>query len=88
MADALPLHVPALSPTARTIVDTKPFSFNEFRRRPPAYAPELVTAEIQSFLKRLHLQFRELGLRLLLSNLRGSLRESLPDMFTPFRPSA
>jgi hypothetical protein len=88
-AVALPLHVPALSPTARTIVETKPFSFNEFRRRPPAYAPELVTAEIQSFLKRLHLQFRELGLRLLLSSLRGSLRESLSgDAFSPFRPSA
>jgi hypothetical protein len=86
---ALPLHVPALSPTARTIIDTRPFSFNEFRRRPPANAPELVTAEIQSFLKRMHLQFRELGLRLLLSNLRGSLRESLPaDLFAPVRPSA
>ena len=86
---ALPLHVPALSPTARTIVDTKPFSFVEFRRRPPKNAPELVTAEIESWLKRLHLQFRELGLRLLLANLRGSLSEALsPDTHAPIRPSA
>jgi hypothetical protein len=88
-AVALPIHVPALSPTLRAIVDAKPFSFNEYRRRPPAQTQELLVAELNSWLKRVHLQFRELELRLLLASLRGSLRGSLPDdALPPARPSA
>jgi len=88
-AVALPLHVPALSPALRTIVDARPFSFNKFCRRPPVGTPDLVAAELVSWLKRVYLQFRELELRLLLSNLRGSLKEALPDdLFAPSRPSA
>jgi hypothetical protein len=88
-AVALPIQVPALSPTLRAMVDAKPFSFNEYRRRPPAHTQELLAAELNSWLKRVHLQFRELELRLLLSSLRGSLKESLPDdVSPPARPSA
>jgi hypothetical protein len=86
-AVALPIQVPVLSPTLRALVDAKPFSFNEFRRRP--HTQELLVAELNSWLKRVHLQFRELELRLLLAGLRGSLRESLPaDVLPPVRPSA
>jgi hypothetical protein len=74
---ALPLRIPAMSPALRAIVDGKPFSFAEFRRRPPARMQELLKAELNSWLKRVFLQFRELELRLLLSNLRGSLRQPL-----------
>jgi len=85
---ALPLHIPALSPALRTIVDTKPFSFANFRRR-PRRMPELLEAELNSWLKRVNLQFRELGLRMLLANLRGSLSEPLPDHpFDRIRPPA
>jgi hypothetical protein len=76
---ALPLRIPSMSPSLRTILDTRPFSFTEFRRRPPADIPELLEAELNSWLKRVYLQFREMDLRLLLSSLRGSLTEPLPD---------
>jgi hypothetical protein len=76
---ALPLRIPMLSPTLRTIVDTKPFSFTEFRRRPPADIPEILEAELNSWLKRVYLQFREMELRLLLSRLRGSIKEQLEN---------
>jgi hypothetical protein len=71
---ALPLRIPAMSPALRAIIEGKPFSFAEFRRRPPARMQELLQAELNSWLKRVFLQFREMELRLLLSNLRGSLR--------------
>jgi hypothetical protein len=74
---ALPLRIPAMSPSLRTIIDAKPFSFAQFRRRPPAKMQELLKAELGSWLKRVFLQFREMELRLLLSNLRGSLRRPL-----------
>jgi len=71
---ALPLRIPAMSPALRAVIDVKPFSFAEFRRRPPPRMQELLQAELNSWLKRVFLQFREMELRLLLSNLRGSLR--------------
>jgi hypothetical protein len=77
----LPLHIPALSPALRAAVDTRPFSFSDARRR-PARIPELLEAELGSWLKRVNLQFRELGLRMLLANLRGSLSAPLPE--SPF----
>ena len=84
---ALPLRIPLLSPTLRTIVDTKPFSFTEFRRRPPADILEPIEDELNSWLKRVYLQFREMELRLLLSKLRGSLKEHL-DRRPPEQASA
>jgi hypothetical protein len=78
-ATALPLRIPALSPTLRAIVDVPPFSFSEFRRRPPAGMREPLGGELDSWLRRVYLQFREMELRLLLSNLRGSLKTSPPD---------
>ncbi len=72
-ATALPLRLPMLSPSLRTVIDAPPFSFAEFRRRPPADMREILGGELNSWLKRVYLQFREMELRLLLSNLRGSL---------------
>jgi hypothetical protein len=74
---ALPLRIPAMSPALRAIIDAKPFSFAEFRRRPPPRMQELLKAELNSWLKRVFLQFREMELRLLLSSLRGTLRQPL-----------
>jgi hypothetical protein len=73
-ATALPVRVPALSPSLRAIIDAPPFSFAEFRRRPTVGMSEILEAELNSWLKRLYLQFREMELRLLLSDLSGSLK--------------
>ena len=75
---ALPLRIPAMSPSLRAIVETKPFSFTEFRRRPPDGISELLASELGSWVRRVYLQIREMELRLLLSNLRGSLRLPSP----------
>ena len=75
---ALPLRIPAMSPSLRAIVETKPFSFTEFRRRPPDGISELLASELGSWVRRVYLQIREMELRLLLSNLRGSLRVPSP----------
>jgi hypothetical protein len=76
-ATALPLHLPMLSPSLRAIVDAPGFSLAEFRRSPPADMREILGDELNSWLKRVYLQFREMELRLLLTDLRGSLRSSL-----------
>jgi hypothetical protein len=70
---ALPLQVPQLSPSLRFIVETKPFSFSDFKRGLSADVPEILEAELNSWMKRVYLQFRELELRLLLDRLRTSL---------------
>ena len=75
---ALPLRIPAMSPSLRAIVDAKSFSFAEFRRRPPDGMSELLATELMSWVRRVYLQLREMELRLLLSNLRGSLRLPSP----------
>jgi hypothetical protein len=77
-AQGLPLRIPALSPALRALVDAPPFSFAEFRRTPPAGMPEFLADELESWLKRVYLQIREMELRLLLSNLRGSLEGAEP----------
>jgi hypothetical protein len=71
---ALPLRVPTLSPSLRAIIDAAPFSFNSFRHVPPAEMAAVLATELTTWLKRVYLQFREMELRLLLSDLRGSLK--------------
>lgn len=88
-ATALPLRLPMLSPSLRAIIDAPPFSFAEFRRSPPADMREILGGELNSWLKRIYLQFREMELRLLLSNLRGSLKgASSEPSFDGARPPA
>jgi hypothetical protein len=81
-AVALPLRIPALSPRLRTIVDTKPFSFTDFRRGEQTSLSEPLETELTSWLKRVYLQFREMELRLLLASLRGSLQAPEPERTT------
>ena len=70
----LPLRIPMLSPRVRDTIDAKTFSFTEFRRGPWSRIPGLLKDELNSWLSRVHLQFREMELRLLLSQLSGSFR--------------
>jgi hypothetical protein len=76
---ALPLRLPMLSPSLRAIIDAPAFSFTEFRRSQPTDMREILADELTSWLKRVYLQFREMELRLLLTNLRGSLKNSSPE---------
>src|SRR5215813_4147019 len=71
----LPLRIPMMSPALRAFVETPGFSFSEFRRGVPANMPPVLEAELSSWLKRVHLQFREMELRLLMTSLRGTLKE-------------
>jgi hypothetical protein len=76
---ALPLRIPMLSPVLRSIVDAGPFSFAEFRHQPPERFPAHLETEMNAWLKRVNLQFREMELRLLLSSLRGTLQGPRPE---------
>jgi hypothetical protein len=76
---ALPLRIPMMSPSLRAIIDAPAFSFTEFRQGPAAGIPPILEAELNSWLKRVHLQFREMELRLLLTSLRGTLKKPSPQ---------
>lgn len=78
---AMPIRVPAFSPTLRHIVDTRPFSFSAFRRGVSGDVPRMLEGELTSWIKRVFLQFRELELRLLLDRLRLSLGPTEPPPF-------
>lgn len=88
-ATALPLQLPTLSPSLRAIIDAPPFSFAEFRRSPPTDMREMLADELNSWLKRIYLQFREMELRLLLTSLSGSFKSaSAEPPFDEARPPA
>jgi hypothetical protein len=75
-ASAVPLKIPMLSTAAKAVIDKPPFSFAGFRKAPEAVPAEL-RDELQSWLKRVLLEFRELELRLLLEELKPSLQFQL-----------
>jgi hypothetical protein len=76
-ASAVPLKIPQLPPAIKPLVDKPGFSFAGFRKVPEDTAPEELHDELQSWLKRALLEFRELELRLLLEELRPSLQFQL-----------
>jgi hypothetical protein len=72
---SVPLHIPAYSSSLKTIIDAKPFSFSEYKRY-PLDVPPFLEAGLNSWMKRVFLQFRELELRFLLERLRSTLFKS------------
>jgi hypothetical protein len=76
-ASAVPLQIPLLSTAAKSLIDKPPFSFAGFRKEPENAAPAELHDELQSWLKRVMLEFRELELRLLLEELKPSLQFQL-----------
>jgi hypothetical protein len=76
-ASAVPLKIPLLSSAAKAVVDKPAFSFARFRDAPQDAAPAELRNELQSWLKRVLLEFRELELRLLLEELKPSLQFQL-----------
>ncbi len=73
-AAALPLRIPQLAPTLKVIVDRPDFSFANFRQAMPAEIPADLRKELESWIKRVFLEFHELELRLLLEQVRSSLQ--------------
>jgi hypothetical protein len=68
------LRLPALTPAVRRHIETPPFSFAEALRADSGIIPLAAHAELQHWLRRAHLEFRELDLRVLLADLSASIR--------------
>jgi hypothetical protein len=68
---ASPLHVAALAPGLRRAIDRRPFSFAE-----TADAPLEIHLGLQRWLRKVHVEFRQMELRVLLSDLQRSLGQS------------
>jgi hypothetical protein len=70
------VRMAALSPGLRRYIDTPPFSFADPRIADPTRIPETAYAELERWLRRIYLEFRELDLRILLADLRSSIQFS------------
>jgi hypothetical protein len=70
-----PLHIAALAPGLRKVIDRRPFSFADAGGLPPDVSLEM-HAEMQRWLRKIYVEFREMELRVLLSDLQTSLTES------------
>lgn len=69
-----PLHIPALAPALRRIAEQRPFSFadaEDLRR-----LSRDQQADLQQWLRRVHLEFREVELGLLLADVQSALTAS------------
>src|SRR5579862_8714077 len=71
---ALLLRIPLLAPGLRKYIERPPFSFADDNAASDAGLPADVHAELQHWLRRVHVEFRELGLRMLLADLQSSIR--------------
>ena len=70
------VRMPALAPGLRRYIDTPPFSFADSRIGDAAGIPANTDAELERWLRRTYLEFRELDLRILLADLRSSIQFS------------
>lgn len=70
------LRLPALAPALRRYIETPPFSFAEARLADATTIPLAAHIELQRWLRRVHVEFRELDLRILLADLSASIRLS------------
>jgi hypothetical protein len=71
---ALLLRIRLLAPGLRKYIERPPFSFADDNAASDAGLPADVHAELQHWLRRVHVEFRELGLRMLLADLQSSIR--------------
>jgi hypothetical protein len=70
------VRMAALAPGLRRYIETPPFSFADPRIADPARIPATAYAELERWLRRIYLEFRELDLRILLADLRSSIQFS------------
>jgi hypothetical protein len=68
------VHLPMLAPAFRKYVDKPPFSFADSRLAATFDVPIDVNIELQRWLRKVYLEFRELDLRVLLADLKSSIR--------------
>jgi hypothetical protein len=68
------VRIPVLAPGLRRYIETPPFSFADAQLAETAGIPVSAHVEIQRWLRRIYLEFRELDLRILLADLRSSIR--------------
>ncbi|HKS87383.1 MAG TPA: hypothetical protein VJR71_18060 [Pseudolabrys sp.] len=73
---SLTVRLPVLAPGLRKYIDSPPFSFADSNMGNAVGIPINVHIELQRWLRRIHLEFREVDLRLLLADLRTSMRGS------------
>jgi hypothetical protein len=67
-------HLAMLAPAFRKYVDKPPFSFADSQRVAAFNTPLAVNIELQRWLRKVYLEFREIDLRLLLADLQSSIR--------------
>lgn len=70
------VRLPALAPGLRRYIEAPPFSFAESIMGNSTGVPNEAQAELQRWLRRIYLEFRELDLRILLADLRSSIQFS------------
>jgi hypothetical protein len=68
------VRLAVLAPAVRKYVERPPFSFADSRLAAAFDAPFDVNIELQRWLRKAYLEFRELDLRILLADLRSSIR--------------
>lgn len=67
------IRLPVLEPRLRRYVETPPFSFADSRLPFALNMSNDLNTELQRWLRRIYLEFRELGLRMLLTDLNSSI---------------
>ena len=75
-ASALTVRLPVLAPGLRRYIDAPPFSFSDSNMGAAVGIPLNAHIELQRWLRRIYLEFREVDLRLLLADLQTSIRGS------------
>jgi len=68
------VRMPALAPGLRRYIERPPFSFADSRADEAAAMPADARSELQRWLRRIFLEFRELDLRILLADLRSPIQ--------------
>ncbi|MBI5910117.1 MAG: hypothetical protein HY848_09210 [Betaproteobacteria bacterium] len=68
------VRVPVLAQGLRRYIDKPPFSFSDSRLANASDIPLDVQIELQRWLRKIYLEFRELELRILLADLQSSIR--------------
>jgi hypothetical protein len=71
---AVRMKLPALAPGLRRYIDKPPFSFAESKLANAKDIPIDVHVELQRWLRKIYLEFRELDLRVLLADLQSSFK--------------
>jgi hypothetical protein len=68
------VRLPVLAPGLRKYIETPPFSFANSKLATTLGVPIDINTELQRWLRRVYLEFRELDLRILLADLQSSIR--------------